>query len=103
MLTTLLSRKGQVVIPKQLRDAQHWHAGMSLVVELCPQGVLLRPIAAQLFAPTSLEAVMGSAGYRGSALSAEAIQQALAADVKSSYWPAVAAPTAKRTSPKTAY
>ena len=90
MLNTVLSTKGQVVIPKELRDAQHWHAGMSLVAELCPQGVLLRPGASQLFAPTTLDAVMGSANYQGPALSAEAIEQALLADVKRRHAPAAA-------------
>ena len=102
MLTAVLSIKGQVVIPKELRDDRQWHAGMTLLVEICPQGMLLRPIPPQLFAPTTLNAVMGSARYRGSALSAEAIKQALAADVKSSHRPAAAAPAAKRVSPKTA-
>ena len=90
MLNTLLSTKGQVVIPKELRDAQHWHAGMSLVAELCPQGVLLRPAIPQLFPPTTIDAVMGSANYRGPALSPVAIEQALLADVKRRHAPAAA-------------
>ena len=102
MLTTLLSTKGQVVIPKELRDAQQWHAGMSLVVELCPQGVLLRPDTLPLFASTRIDAVMGSVKYLGPALSAEAIEQALVSDVKRRHRPVAAAPTAKRISPKTA-
>ena len=102
MLTTLLSTKGQVVIPKELCDARHWHAGMSLVVELCPHGVLLRPATSQLFAPTSLDAVMGSVNYRGPALSAEAIEQARVADAKCRHRPVAAAPTAKRISSKKA-
>ena len=90
MLNTLLSTKGQVVIPKELRDARRWRAGMSLVAELCPQGVLLRPASLQLFTPTSLDAVMGSANYRGPALSPEAIEQALLADIKRRHPPAAA-------------
>ena len=97
MLTTLLSTKGQVVIPKELRDARHWHAGMSLMVELCPHGVLLRPATSQLFAPTSLDAVMGSVNRRGSALSPHAIEQALLADVKRGHASAAAVRPVKST------
>ena len=33
MPETTLSSKGQVVIPKELRDARQWQVGMSLTVE----------------------------------------------------------------------
>ncbi len=80
--STVLSTKGQVVIPKELREARQWHAGMSLVVEECAQGLLLRPAKLDAFAPSSLDDVMGSAGYRGAALSDEAIARALDADAR---------------------
>ena len=65
MLSTTLSSKGQVVIPKELRDARQWHAGMSLTVEEVPQGLLIRPARKPLFAPTTIEDVMGCARYTG--------------------------------------
>ena len=78
-LSTTLSSKGQVVIPKELRDAKRWHAGMSLTVEELPQGLLLRPAKKPLFAPTKLENVMGCLKYDGPALSLAEIDRKMVA------------------------
>ena len=43
MQTTKLSAKGQVVLPKAVRDAHGWKPGVEFVVETTPAGVLLRP------------------------------------------------------------
>ena len=83
METTTLSSRGQIVIPKVLRDARHWHAGTSFVVEEVPQGLLLKPVST--FAPSTLKHVMGCAGYRGPALSQADIDAALNADVARRY------------------
>ena len=45
-LTTTLSTKGQVILPKAICQALHWKAGMALVVENTPEGVLLKPLPA---------------------------------------------------------
>ena len=45
-LTTTVSTKGQVVLPKAIRRALHWEAGMRLVVENTPEGVLLKALPA---------------------------------------------------------
>lgn len=42
MLRTRLSTKGQVILPKPLRDRLGWGPGTVLQVEDTPQGVLLR-------------------------------------------------------------
>ena len=42
-LTTTLSTKGQVILPKPIRRALHWVAGTRLVVESTADGVLLKP------------------------------------------------------------
>ena len=55
---TRLSSKGQVVLPKALRDRKAWPPGTRLVVEETPEGVLLR--AAPLFPPTTTDEVFGS-------------------------------------------
>ena len=78
MLETTLSSKGQVVIPKELRDARKWHAGMSLTVEEVPQGLLIRPAKQPLFPPTKLENVMGCLKYDGPALSVAEIDRQMA-------------------------
>lgn len=77
MPSITLSTKGQVVIPKGLREARNWQAGVSLVVEEWPQGLLLRPTHHKPFAPSSLEQVMGSARYQGPALSEQEIADAV--------------------------
>jgi AbrB family looped-hinge helix DNA binding protein len=43
MQTTVLSSKGQVIIPKALRVARRWGPGTQLEVRDTPEGVLLRP------------------------------------------------------------
>jgi len=41
--TTTLSSKGQVVIPKSIRDELHWESGHELIIETTDVGVLLKP------------------------------------------------------------
>ena len=79
MLSTTLSSKGQVVIPKELRDARQWHAGISLTVEQVPQGLLIRPVKKPLFPVTTIEDVMGCARYVGPKLSEAEIAKRLKA------------------------
>ena len=43
MEKTRLSSKGQLVLPKALRDARNWGEGTEFVVESVADGVLLRP------------------------------------------------------------
>lgn len=78
MNATVLSTKGQIVIPKALRETRGWHAGMSLTVEEVPEGLLLRAVEpAPPFPPSAIEQVVGSARYRGPTLSDADIAQAL--------------------------
>lgn len=42
MLATTLSSKGQVVLPKSVRDAKRWQPGTRLVAVETPDGVLLK-------------------------------------------------------------
>src|SRR6202023_4209586 len=58
-LTTTVSTKGQVILPKAIRQRRHWEPGTRLLVEDTPEGVLLK--AAPVFAPTRPEDVAGSA------------------------------------------
>lgn len=79
METTTLSSRGQIVIPKVLRDARNWHAGTSFVVEEVPQGLLLKAVVSP-FTPSTLKEVLGCTAYRGPALSQADIARALDAD-----------------------
>jgi AbrB family looped-hinge helix DNA binding protein len=62
-LTTTVSTKGQVILPKAIRQRREWDAGTRLLVEETPEGVLLKPAPA--FAETRPEDVFASLRYRG--------------------------------------
>jgi AbrB family looped-hinge helix DNA binding protein len=71
MQTTVLSSKGQVIIPKTLRVARRWGPGTQLEVHDTPEGVLLRPAApaAKVGLADGLQAIRRRLNYRGPALS----------------------------------
>lgn len=56
--TTVVSTKGQVILPKAIRRHRHWEAGTRLVVEDTAEGVLLKP--APQFPPTTPDKVFAS-------------------------------------------
>lgn len=56
--TTVVSTKGQVILPKAVRLHRRWEAGTRLVVEETPEGVLLK--AAPHFSPTLPKDVFAS-------------------------------------------
>jgi AbrB family looped-hinge helix DNA binding protein len=58
-----LSSKGQIVLPKLVRDRRGWEVGTMLEVEEVPDGVLLRSIGRSPGA--SVEDLLGCTGYRG--------------------------------------
>ena len=63
MDTIKLSSKGQLVLPKPVRESFGWRQGMEFSVEPSSEGVLLRPV--RCFEATRLRDVVGSAGYSG--------------------------------------
>lgn len=63
METTRLSTKGQIVLPKGIRDSRAWGPGTEFEVEETGGGILLRPAAH--FPDTHLEEVAGSLRPRG--------------------------------------
>ena len=65
METTRLSTKGQIVLPKSVRDAHAWGPGTEFAVEETREGILLRP--ARLFPRTTLDQVVGCLRYKGKA------------------------------------
>jgi AbrB family looped-hinge helix DNA binding protein len=58
METTRLSTKGQIILPKGIRDSRAWGPGTEFEVEETGDGILLRPAAR--FPDTNLEEVVGS-------------------------------------------
>jgi AbrB family looped-hinge helix DNA binding protein len=79
-LTTTVSTKGQVILPKAIREQRRWPAGTELLVEDVPDGVLLK--AKPVFVPTRPEDVFGSLGYRGPAKSIADMNAGIAAEAK---------------------
>jgi AbrB family looped-hinge helix DNA binding protein len=79
-LTTIVSTKGQVILPKAIRDQRHWQAGTRLLVEETADGVLLK--AAPVFAPSRPEEVFASLAFRGSAKTLDEMDAGVAAEAK---------------------
>ena len=77
---TVVSTKGQVILPKSIRDRRHWTQGTRLTVEDTPEGVLLK--ATPLFPDTAVDAVFGSMKRSGPALSLEEMDAAVAREAK---------------------
>ena len=75
-----LSSKGQIVLPKLLRDRRGWEAGTTLEVEEVPEGVLLRSVAQPPAA--SVEDLLGCTGYRGPRRSLADMEAAIHAEAK---------------------
>jgi AbrB family looped-hinge helix DNA binding protein len=79
-LTTTVSTKGQVILPKAIREQRHWPAGTVLMVEDTPEGVLLKVKPA--FALTRPRDVFGSLSYKGPAKSIADMKAAIAVEAK---------------------
>jgi AbrB family looped-hinge helix DNA binding protein len=75
MATTKLSSKGQVIIPKSVREAYDWHAGMTFDICEHGDGILLRP--SRPFQRTSLDEVAGCLTWSGPALTIEEMDEAV--------------------------
>jgi len=82
-LTTVVSTKGQVILPKSLREERHWRAGTRLVVEATDDGILLR--AAPVFAPTRPEDVFASLPFSGTPKTLEEMDAGIAAEARRRY------------------
>jgi len=79
-LTTIVSTKGQVILPKSIRDQFQWDAGTRLVVENTGEGVLLK--AAPVFAPTRSEDVFASLPTKGPPKTLEEMDAGITSEAK---------------------
>ena len=79
-ITTVVSTKGQVILPKAIRDQRQWAAGTRLIVEETAEGVLLRSMP--VFAPADIDAVCGSLPVTGPALSIDAMNAVIAEEAR---------------------
>jgi AbrB family looped-hinge helix DNA binding protein len=82
MNTTRLSEKGQVVIPKQVREAHSWEPGMEFIVEDTGDGIQLKPI--KPFKKSTIDEVRGCLHYKGPRKSLEDMEAAIAKGAKES-------------------
>ena len=80
METTKLSSKGQIILPASIRAANQWQAGVEFAVESTAEGVLLRPL--KPVAATTLDEVIGCAGYQGAAHGVAEMNAAITAELK---------------------
>jgi AbrB family looped-hinge helix DNA binding protein len=78
--TTVVSTKGQVILPKAIRQRRDWRAGTRLIVEETPEGVLLK--RERIFPETRPEDVFGSLRYDGPAKTIEEMDAGITAEVK---------------------
>jgi AbrB family looped-hinge helix DNA binding protein len=78
--TTTVSTKGQVILPKAIRDKRKWGEGTQLIVEETDAGVLLKE--APVFAPTKPGAAFGMLKYKGKPKTIREMDAAIAAEVR---------------------
>jgi AbrB family looped-hinge helix DNA binding protein len=79
-IKTRISTKGQVILPKQIRERRQWNAGTELVVEETAEGVLLKP--ANLVPRTDPEKVFRMLAYRGKPKTVEEMNAGVLAEAK---------------------
>ena len=69
--TVTLSSKGQIVIPKEIREQLHWHAGTQVTLLAGPSGITLK--AAPKKTGRRLEDLIGMLKHEGTPLSTDAL------------------------------
>jgi AbrB family looped-hinge helix DNA binding protein len=77
---TTVSTKGQVILPKAIRQRREWGAGTRLVVEDTPDGILLR--RAPVFAATRPEDVYGLLPHVGPPKSVDEMDAAVLVEAR---------------------
>ncbi|MGA2072367.1 MAG: AbrB/MazE/SpoVT family DNA-binding domain-containing protein [Terriglobia bacterium] len=80
METTRLSSKGQIVLPKSVREARSWKPGTEFAVDETSEGILLRPL--RPFPPTNISDVFGCLKYKGRAKTLRQMDMAIAKGVR---------------------
>jgi AbrB family looped-hinge helix DNA binding protein len=80
MEKTRLSSKGQVIIPKSVREAHGWESGTEFYVEDTGIGITLRPVKSQPAA--TLDELIGCVGYVGPRVSIAEMDQSITAEAR---------------------
>lgn len=76
---TVMSTKGQLIVPKAIRERQNWTSGTRLVFEETADGVVLKK--AEPTKTGSFKDLVGILKYDGPRLSEEEWDEAIAAEV----------------------
>ncbi|MBS0639053.1 MAG: AbrB/MazE/SpoVT family DNA-binding domain-containing protein [Acetobacteraceae bacterium] len=79
METTRLSSKGQIILPKPVRDAHGWAPGTDFTVEDIGDGVILRPV--QQKGTHKLSDLLGSLKVDGPPHTLEEMDEAITAEL----------------------
>lgn len=79
-LFTTVSTKGQVILPKALRERRHWNADTKLIARETDEGVLLT--RAPAFTPTRPDNVFGVLPKPHKPVSAEDMDAAVRAEAR---------------------
>jgi len=80
MARTRLSSKGQVIIPKPVRDRHGWSAGTELEVEDRDEAVVLRAVGP--WPRTTVAQVFGCLRHEGQPLSVDEMDAAVAREAR---------------------
>lgn len=80
METTRLSAKGQIVLPKAVRDLHNWGPGTDFTVEDTGDAIVLRPVRKGRV--SRLEDVAGCLRYLGPPPTTEEMNAAIEAEVR---------------------
>jgi AbrB family looped-hinge helix DNA binding protein len=78
--TTTISTKGQVILPKTVRDQRNWRPGTRLIVEQTGEGVLLK--TAPSIPRTKPQAVFGILARSGPPVTLEEMDAAITAEAQ---------------------
>ncbi len=82
MTRATLSTKGQLIIPKAVRDRHGWDAGTELAIEEVADGVVIRALGP--VATTKARDVVGFLSFRGRPRTLEEMERAIAAGASES-------------------
>lgn len=80
MEKTTLSSKGQIILPKSVRDAHDWGPGTEFSVESFPDGVILKSL--KPFRPSRLEDVFACLKSTGPAKTLKQMDEAIDAETR---------------------
>ena len=80
MERTKLSSKGQIILPKTVRQAHDWPPGTEFTVEDVDDGVLLRPLKPGR--PARVEDLYGCLRHEGRARTIDEMNDAVTAEIR---------------------